>query len=113
MLPSPPAHCPFSTAVANFIYKVDASNDIFSLIAQLACKQIEGESCYSAIHDAIGYCYQKIENCLGRVPCDCVLDFIAIVKKLSEGDDDAIMYNYTKLDDSIIEIIKGAESPCR
>jgi len=103
----------FSTVVSNFIQKVDQSQEIFSLLTQLACKQIDGVSCYTAIQDAIGYCYQGIENCLGRMPCDCALDFIAFVERLETDDNAFLMQSYTKLDDSSIGIIKGAEFSCR
>jgi hypothetical protein len=86
---------------------------MFSLLGHLACKEVEGESCYTAIQGAIGYCYQGIENCLGRVPCDCVLDFIALVERLEIDDNAVVMQTYTKLDDSSIGLIKGIESSCR
>lgn len=54
-----------------------------------------------------------VEICLGRVPCDCVLDFIALVEVLQKADNIAVMEAYTKLDDSVIGIIKEAEPKCR
>lgn len=92
---------------------MNESHDIFSLLAQLACTRIDGESCYTAIQGAIGYCYQKIDNCLGRVPCDCVLSFINLVDELLKDDNAVVKNGYTKLDDSVIAIIKGSESSCR
>lgn len=104
---------PFSIAVSNFISKVNDSQDVYSLLTQLACTRSEGKSCYNAIQESIGYCYQKIENCLGRVPCDCVLTFMDLLDELLKDDNAALMESYTELDDSIIDIIKGTESSCR
>jgi len=102
-------------AVSNFIYKINKNPEIFSLLSNMACTRNEGgeSSCYTAIQEAVGYCYQMVENCLGRVPCDCVLDFIALVEVLQKADNIAVMEAYTKLDDSVIGIIKEAEPKCR
>ncbi len=50
---------------------------------------------------------------MGRVPCDCVFTFMDLLEELLKDDNAALMENYTELDDSVIDVMKGTEASCR
>ena len=92
--------CALTDADGDFIYTLSSSKDTFNALTRLACQNSE---CYSALRTC-----QNDSSCAETLSCDCMREFLSIVKNLSPDDRKDLLM----LDTAVLDSIQGEFGKC-